>query len=166
MYLFFMISGFLFVIGLSILFKFIYEIFPINRITNFLSPTEESVFNNTGIIIIPNILWALIEVSILGNNYYFLLGFILNISVSMSTIYVIEYGSRLINNKKNNIIGIISILIGSIFGFSVNYLCLLIGIAKEIKLYYSVIGMLIFIIFYILIKLFPPKNEFFKKEID
>ena len=68
MYLFFMISGFLFVTGLSVLLKFIYEIFPINKITNFLSPTEESVFNNIGKVIIPNILWALIEVSLLGSN--------------------------------------------------------------------------------------------------
>ena len=127
MYLFFMISGFLFVTGLSVLLKFIYEIFPINKITNFLSPTEESVFNNIGKVIIPNILWALIEVSLLGSNYYFLLGFILNIFVSMSTIYVIEYGYRLIinKNKNNNLINIISIITGSIFGFSVNYLCLL-----------------------------------------
>lgn len=168
MYLFFMISGFLFVTGLSVLLKFIYEIFPINKITNFLSSTEESVFNNIGKVIIPNILWALIEVSLLGSNYYFLLGFILNIFVSMSTIYVIEYGYRLIinKNKNNNLINIISIITGSIFGFSVNYLCLLIGVSKDIKMYYSVIGILLFIIIYIIIKLFPPKSNFFKKDIS
>ena len=168
MYLFFMISGFLFVTGLSVLLKFIYEIFPINKITNFLSPTEESVFNNIGKVIIPNILWALIEVSLLGSNYYFLLGFILNIFVSMSTIYVIEYGYRLIinKNKNNNLTNIISIITGSIFGFSVNYLCLLIGVSKDIKMYYSVIGILLFIIIYIIIKLFPPKSNFFKKDIS
>lgn len=168
MYLFFMISGLLFVIGLSTLLKFIYEIFPINKITNFLSPTEESIFNNIGIIIIPSILWALIESSLLGNNYYFLLGFILNIFVSMATIYVIEYGYRLIinKNKNNYIINIISIITGSIFGFSVNYLCLLIGISKDIKMYYSVIGILLFIIIYVLIKLFLPKSKVFKKDIS
>lgn len=168
MYLFFMINGLLFVIGLSTLLKFIYEIFPINKITNFLSPTEESVFNNIGIIIIPSILWALIESSLLGNNYYFLLGFILNIFVSMATIYVIEYGYRLIinKNKNNYIINIISIITGSIFGFSVNYLCLLIGVSKDIKLYYSVIGILLFIIIYVLIKLFTPKSKIFKKDIS
>lgn len=165
MYLFFMISGFLFVIGLSVLFKFIYEIFPVNKITNFLSPTEESIFNNTGIIIIPNILWALIEVSILGNNYYFILGFILNIFISMATIYIIEYGYRLLTNKKSNVVNIIAIIIGSIIGFSIHYLCLLIGISKEIKLYYSVIGILLFTIIYVIIKFFPPKSEFFKKDI-
>lgn len=168
MYLFFMISGLLFVIGLSVLLKFIYEIFPINKITNFLSPTEESVFNNIEKVIIPNILWALIDVSLLGSNYYFLLGFILNIFVSMATIYVIEYGYRLIinKNKNNNLINIISIITGSIFGFSVNYLCLLIGVSKDIKMYYSVIGILLFIIIYIIIKLFPPKSNFFKKDIS
>ena len=168
MYLFFMISGLLFVIGLSTLLKFIYEIFPINKITNFLSPTEESIFNNIGIIIIPSILWALIESSLLGNNYYFLLGFILNIFVSMATIYLIEYGYRLIinKNKNNYIINNISIITGSIFGFSVNYLCLLIGISKDIKMYYSVIGILLFIIIYVLIKLFTPKSKIFKKDIS
>lgn len=163
MYLFFMITGFLFVICLSILINYIYEIFSINKITKFLSPTENTIFNKIGITIIPSIIWSLIEIPMLGTNYYFLLGFILNIIISMSVIYVIKYGYNLINKNENNIVKIISIIGGTFFGFTVNYLSLLIGIQRDSKLTTSLIGILLFTAFYILIKIFPPKSNFFRE---
>lgn len=163
MYLFFMITGFLFVTGLSILINYIYEIFSINKITKFLSPTENTIFNKIGITIIPSIIWSLIEIPMLGTNYYFLLGFILNIIISMSVIYVIKYGYNLINKNENNIVKIISIIGGTFFGFTVNYLSLLIGIQRDSKLTTSLIGILLFTVFYILIKIFPPKSNFFRE---
>ena len=165
MYLFLMITGFLFVIGLSILLKNIYELFSINKFTKFISPTEKSIFNTIGIIIIPNILWAFIEFPLVASNYYYLLGFLLNIFVSMATIYVIEYGMTLIKNN-NSALSIVAIIIGSTFGFVVNYLCLLIGIYKEIKIQYSLLGLLLFIIIYIFIKIKPPENSIFKQKQD
>lgn len=164
MYLFFMITGFLFVIGLSILLNNLYEIFSINKITNFLSPRENTIFNKIGITIIPNILWSLIETTLLGTNYYFLLGLILNITISMSVIYVVKYGYNLINKKESNIVNIISIITGTFFGFTVNYLSLLIGVTKQTNITTTLIGILIIIIFYVLIKIFPPKSNFFRKE--
>lgn len=163
MYLFLMITGFLFIIGLSILFNYLYELFPINKITNFLSPRENTTFNKIGISIIPIILWSLIEIPLLSTNYYFILGIILNIIINMSVVYVIKYGYNLINKKENNIVNIISIISGTFFGLTVNYLSLLIGITKKINQMYSVIGILILITIYILIKLFPPKSNFFRK---
>lgn len=163
MYLFFMITGFLFVTGLSILINYIYEIFSINKITKFLSPTENTIFNKIGITIIPSIIWSLIEIPMLGTNYYFLLGFILNIIISMSVIYVIKYGYNLINKNENNIVKIISIIGGTFFGFTINYLSLLIGIQRDSKLTTSLIGILLFTVFYILIKIFPPKSNFFRE---
>ena len=162
MYLFFMVTGSLFVIGMSLLLNYIYELFPVNKITKFLSPMENTIFNKIGITIIPNLLWCAIELSMLGTNYYFILGFCLNVFISMSVIYVIKYGYNLINKKENNIIKIISIIVGTFFGFTVNYLSLLIGISRETKLTNSLIGLLIFTIFYIIIKIHPPKSEFFQ----
>ena len=92
MYSFFMISGYLFVVGLSVILNYLFELFSINKITKFLCPLEDTIFNKIGIIIIPNILWALIEIIILGSNFYFLMGFILNIFVSLCIMYVIKYG--------------------------------------------------------------------------
>lgn len=163
MYLFFMATGFLFVIGLSILLNNLYELFSINKLTNFLSPTENTIFNKIGITIIPNLLWSLIEITLLGTNYFFLLGLILNITISMSVIYVVKYGYNLINKKESNIVNIISIITGTFFGFTVNYLSLLIGVNRETNLITTLIGILIIIVFYILIKIFPPKSNFFKK---
>lgn len=162
MYLFFMISGFLFVIGISILLNYLYDLFSINKFTEFLSPTENTVFNKIGIVIIPNILWGLIEIILLGSNYYFILGFLLNIFVSMCIIYVVKFGYKLIVNKENNTVNIIAILCGTFFGFVINYLCLLIGINLNGKLIYSVIGICLFIVFYVFIRLFPPKSDFFR----
>lgn len=162
MYLFFMISGFLFIIGSSILLNYIYDIFSINKITNFLKPRENTIFNKIGLTIIPNIIWALIEIPIIGKNYYFIIGFLLNIFISSAVIYVIRYGYNLINKNEHNIVIIISILCGTFFGLVVNYLCLLIGKTKNTNIIYSLIEISIFILIYILVKIFPPKSNFFR----
>lgn len=162
MYLFFMISGFLFVIGLSIIFSYLFDIFSINKITKFLSPLEDTIFNNISISVIPNILWSLIEIVILGSNYYFMLGFLLNIFVSMCIMYVIKYGYVLISEKENDVVNIIAILFSSFFGFLCNYLCLMIGTYREINTLYSIIGILVFICFYLIIRFFPPNSDFFR----
>ena len=81
----------------------------------------------------------------------------------MSVIYVIKYGYNLINKNENNIVKIISIIGGTFFGFTVNYLSLLIGIQRDSKLTTSLIGILLFTVFYILIKIFPPKSNFFRE---
>lgn len=162
MYLFFMISGYLFVVGLSIILNYLFELFSINKVTKFLSPLEDTIFNNIGIVIIPNILWALIELPILGNKLFFIVGFILNIFISLCVMYVIKYGYTLISNNESNIVNVVAIFFSCFFGFSSNYICLLIGVNKEINPIYSVGFMICFIVFYLLIRFFPPKSEFFR----
>ena len=162
MYLFFMVSGYLFVVGLSIVFNFLFELFPINKVTKFLSPLEVTTFNRISIIIIPNIFWALIELIILGSNKFFILGFMLNIFISMCVMYVIKYGYDLIANKESNVVNVVAIIFSCFFGFFCNYICLLIGVNKQINALYSVIGILVLIGVYVAIRLFPPKNEFFR----
>lgn len=162
MYLFFMISGYFFVVGLSIILNYLYEIFPINKVTKFLKPLEDSIFNQIGIVIIPNILWSFIEVILLGKNYYFVLGFLLNIFVSLCIMYVIKYGYKLISDNNNNIVNIIAILFASFFGFFCNYICLLIGVNKNINILYSIMGIIITTAFYVFIRFYPPNSDFFK----
>ncbi len=162
MYLFFMTSGFLFVVGFSIVLNYLYEIFSINKFTKFLNPLDDCIFNKISIVIIPNILWSLIEIVILGDNYYFLLGFFLNVFISLCVMYVIKYGYKLIVNRDSNALNIIAILVSCFFGFIINYLCLLIGTNGEIDIIYSIVGVLIFTLFYVLIKFFPPNSEFFR----
>ena len=163
MYLFFMICGFLFVIASSTVLNYLFEIYPINKITSFLNPTKKTVFNSISISIIPNTVWALIEMILLGNYYYFIIGFLLNIFVTLCITYVIKYGYSLISDKDSNIVSIVAIVCSAFFGFVCNYLCLLIGIERNINPLYSVLGILIWIAFYILIRLFPPKSEFFRE---
>lgn len=165
MYLFFMISGYLFVVGLSIILNYLFELFPINKITKFLSPLEDTIFNNISVVIVPNMLWALIELVILGNNKYFLIGFLLNIFVSLCITYVIKYGYALIANKESNIVNIVAICFSCFFGFTCNHICLLIGTNTQINPIFSIIGILVFIVFYLLIKFFPPKSTFFRGAI-
>ncbi len=162
MVLFFMISGYLFVVGLSVILTYLFELFSINKVTKFLSPTEDTVFNKIGIVIIPNILWALIEIALLGNNRYFMLGFILNIFISSCLMYVVKYGYSLISNYESNIVNVVAIFFACFFGFLCNYLCLMIGVDKEINPLYSILCLLIFISIYVIIRIFPPKNEFFR----
>lgn len=160
MYIFFMVTGFIFTIGLSIVLNYLYSIFSINKITKFLHPTDETIFNQISIPIIPIILWSFIELPILGNNNFFLVGLILNIFLTSSIIYIIKYGYKLISPKESNIVAIIAILVSTFFGFIINYLSLLIG--KDGDLLNSIIGLLVITAFYIIIKIFPPKSEFFR----
>ncbi len=162
MNLFFMISGFLFVSGFSVILNYLFEIFSINKFTKFLNPLNNAIFNDISYAIIPNILWAFIELIILGTNYYFLLGLVLNILVSMGVMYVIRYGYRLFHDNESHIVNIVSIIVSCFFGFTCNYLCLLTGINKNIKLVYSFIGLVVFTIVYLVIKFFPPRNDFFR----
>ena len=117
MYSFFMISGYFFVVGASVILQYLFEIFSINIVTKFLSPTEDTIFNKIGIIMIPNILWALIEIVLLGNNYYFILGFLLNIFVSLCLMYVVRYGYTLISKYDSNIVNVVSIFFACFFVF-------------------------------------------------
>lgn len=160
MILFFMIFGLLFTIGFSIVLHYIYSIFSINKITNFLNPTENTVFNKISISIIPLILWSYIEIPMLGDNYYFVLGLFLNIFITLSIAYIIKYGYSLISKKESDIVNITSIIVSTFFGFIINYICLLLG--KTISIHTSLIGVLIITVFYIIIKIFPPKSEFFR----
>ena len=162
MYLFFIVSGYLFVVGLSIVFDHLFELFPITKLTKFLSPIEESTFNKISIVIIPNIIWALIELIILGNNRYFIVGVLLNIFISVCVMYVIKFGYDLIAHKESGIVNVIAIFFSCFFGFFCNYICLAIGTNKEINSLFSFLGVLIIAAIFTVIRINPPKKEFFR----
>lgn len=160
MYLFFTLFGLLFTIGVTIILNYIYSVFSINKVTKFLNPTENTIFNNISLAIISVLIWAFIELPILGDNRYFVLGLILNIFLNCSITYIIKYGYSMISEKENEIVKIISIIVSTIYGYIINYICLLGG--REGKIINSLGGLLIITIIYIVIKTNPPKSEFFK----
>lgn len=162
MYLYFMICGFLFVMGSSIVLTYLFELVSINSFTKFLSPIEDTPFNRISISVISNLIWAFIEIGLLGSNKLFVLGFILNIFITLSTMYVIKYGYELVSNKESDVLKVVSIVISCLLGFICNYLCLLIGINKNIPTIASFLIILGFTAVYIIIRLYPPKSEFFK----
>ena len=166
MYLFFMLCGYIFVVGGSIILNYLYEVFSVNKLTKFLSPDKDTIFNNIGIILIPNFVWALIEIVMIGNNYYFIIGFILNIVVSLCVMYIVIYGYKLFTDAYSNLVRIIAFFISCVFGFAINYFALLSAIDKEGKLSYSLLGLFIIIGFYLIIRKFPPKSYFFRGESD
>ena len=161
MYLFFMISGFLFVSMASILFNYIYELFEVNEITSFLKPTNDSIYSNITITIIPLIMWSLIELIVLSDNRFFALGFILNSFLNISIIYVIKYGYSLITNEKSTIVDILSIIVSVLLGFICNYLCLKVAGPFTINPVITLIIMTIFIGVFVIIRKHPPRHEFF-----
>lgn len=164
MYTFFMVSGLIFTILSSILLSQTYNIFPINKLTKFIYPTEETIFNKISISIIPILIWSLIEIPILAINSYFILGIVLNIFLNCSISYIIIYGYQLISNKESEIIKIISIIISCIFGYFINYISIMIG--NDYNMIINIISLVVIIVFYIIIKIFPPKSEFFRGKIE
>ena len=157
-----MISGFLFVVGASIVLSYLFLLFPINKLTTFLNPTGEAIYNKITITIIPLIIWSLIEFIVLGGNRYFVLGFLLNVFLNLSIMYVIKYGYLLINSKGSSFIDIVAIFISVFFGFLCNYLCLMVAGDKTIHILISLLGMILFIFIFVFIRLNPPKHEFFR----
>ena len=162
MYLFFMIGGYLFVTASSVLLLYLFEMFSINAFTKFLKPLEKTTFNYIGISILPNIIWAFIELIAMASNKLFILSFIFNIFITISIMYVIKNGYEMINKKESESLEPISIFISCFLGFICNYMCLLIGINHEINAWASFFMLISLTAIYVILRLYPPKTEFFK----
>ena len=73
MYLFFLIFGIVFILTAGIFINYIYEFFPINKITNFIYSTNNNhLFNDISILNIPIVIWGLFELPIFGKNPNFI----------------------------------------------------------------------------------------------
>ena len=155
-----MIFGFLFALGSSIVLRFIYNIFPINKVTHFLSPTEDTVWARVGISVIPILIWSFIELPLLGGNDKFLIGILTNIFITCSVSYIVHYTYILICKGESKFIDVLSIVLSLLVGYMVNYITLLVG--KETELLYSLIGLGVVYLFFVFIKIFPPNSYFFK----
>ena len=101
MYAFFTIFGFLFIVISSILTNYIYTVFSINKVTNFLYPTDgRNIIDEINITVLPIIVWGFVELPILGYNDNFIISILLNILVSCSIMYEIKYGFYLVLKKE------------------------------------------------------------------
>ena len=161
MYNFFTIFGFFFICICSIIMNYIYDLFPINRLTMLLKPTFQSTWAEISATTLPIILWPFIELPVFGSNSNFLLAVVCNLFVSWSVLYVIRYGAKLFK-KENNIIRISSIIIATCFGQLASYLILVSGEFAKTNILVSLIGLLFIFLLYLIIGLFPPKTMFFQ----
>ncbi len=162
MYLFFTIVGFLFVFLTSVAIYYIYEVFPINKVTNFLNPTTDTVWNKINITIIPILVWSYIELPVLGANSYFMLALILNSCVSSAIMYVIRYGNLIFNKTDSKFVDIMSIFVATILGQMIAYIIFLLNTKNSFGIWISIVGILIYTLFIFMLKVFPPKSEFFR----
>lgn len=127
MYLFFTVCGFLFVAISSIIINYIYDIFPINKVTVFLKPLDRASINKFNITLIPILLWSYIELPMLITNKYFVVSVLANSFISCVVMYIIKNSSYLINRKTENVTEGIAIVIATVFGQLIGYLFLLMG---------------------------------------
>ena len=164
MYTFFTIVGFIFITIAATFINYIYDVFSINKFTNFIKKTDnKSIWNDINITIVPILVWSLIELPLLGENIYFLLSVILNIFISCSLIYEIRYGAKVFFNRENNVINLISIYIATLFGQVISYMILNINVLSKNGLSLSIIGMIILLVSFYVIQVKPPKNSFFRE---
>ena len=125
MYTFFTILGILFVITASVLINYIYKIFSINAITNFLHPTNGNrVINEINITVLPIILWSFIELPVLGKNDNFVFAVILNIIVSCAIMYEVKYGLYVVVKLENTFSEVLAIIMASVIGQGVAFMIL------------------------------------------
>lgn len=127
MYLFFTVCGFLFVAISSIIINYIYDIFPINKVTVFLKPLDRASINKFNITLIPILLRSYIELPMLITNKYFVVSVLANSFISCVVMYIIKNSSYLINRKTENVTEGIAIVIATVFGQLIGYLFLLMG---------------------------------------
>lgn len=163
MYMFFCVFGAIFVVIGSAFINYIYEIFPINKITNFLAPIDnKGIWSKISIATLPILIWSCIEIAILGSSNYFIVSVIFNIAIASAIIFIIKYSYSLFSDKENNIINLISIFIGAISGQFIAYLILNVSSISNKFYLVSIIGLCILIGLHILISLRPPKSTFFR----
>lgn len=163
MYTFFVVFGFLFVSASATFLNYIYDIFAINKITNFLQPLDNrSIWNKINVTILPILIWSLIEFPILGGNGNFILSIIVNIVLSCAVIYEIKYSCMVFFNKENNTINLISIYVATLFGQAVSFMILKMKTFFNGNYLISIISLVLLIIIYVLISTHPPKTSFFK----
>lgn len=125
MYTFFSVFGFLFIVIASILINYIYNIFSINKVTNYLYPTDgRNILNEINITVLPIIVWGFVELPVLSGNSNFLISTILNIIVSCAIIYEIKFGIYILLKKDNKFIDIVSIITSTFFGQFISFMIL------------------------------------------
>ena len=167
MYAFFTIFGFLFIVISSILTNYIYTVFSINKVTNFLYPTDgRNIIDEINITVLPIIVWGFVELPILGYNDNFIISILLNILVSCSIMYEIKYGFYLVLKKEIKFINIIAICLAAMLGQIVSYMILKSNpliILNNIEYIVSIIGMIIILLLHSLIILKIPQ---IKKQKD
>ena len=79
--------------------------------------------------------------------------------------YTIKYAMIIIFRKENSLVDIISIVISTIFGSITSYIILLINNSNQNYMKYSIIGLVIILVLYLIIKKYNPKSDFFTKEM-
>ena len=163
MYLFFTIFGILFCSISTFIIYFIYDLFPITKITNILNSTKKSIWNNINIAVLPTLFWGLIELPILGLNNLFIVSIILNICVGSAVMYIIKYSSYLFNNKNTLFYDLISIFIAVLFGQIIEGLVVAMG-SSNINIFISILSLIGLIIFVLYLKINPPKTFFFTEK--
>lgn len=167
MYTFFTIFGFLFIVIASILINYIYNVFSINKVTNYFYPTNgRNVLNEINITVLPIIVWGFVELPVLSDNSNFILSVILNILVACAIMYEIKYGIYVLLKKENKFVDIISIIVATTFGQLVSYMILksnpIIDFGN-ISYIISIIGILLLLILHSILIL---KYPIFRKKSD
>lgn len=162
MYIYFTVFGILFTSVFASITNYMYDLFPINKITNFFAPLGGGIWHKINALTLPTILWSFIEVPVLGDLSFFFLSVILNVCIQCSIMYVIKYSSLLIFKNENNFINLISIFVASVVGFFLAYLIFIISSVSMKYMLVSIISLLLIMCLYIVVIYFPPKSEFFR----
>lgn len=165
MYLYLTILGFLFIVLSSIVINFLDVIFPKNKVSYFLSPIKKTTFNRVNTTVLSIIIWNFITIPIMGSNKLFLISILANIFVSCCVMYIIKYTMIVTFKIENYVIDIFSIVISTVFGSMTAYIVLLINNSYDNYMKFSLIGLVIILFGYLLIKKYPPKSDFFIKEM-
>ena len=160
MEIFFAVFGFFFVSIFATVTNYLYEFFPYNNFFKIIHSLEEGIFNKINILILPIIIWTMIELPLLGNKNLLFLSLLLNITISSAIVYVIKYGMFGLFEKVGNTVNLISIYIGAFVGQFISFLIISIS-NSNLNVFIAITEVLIILILYILIMLFPPRTNFF-----
>ena len=159
--LIFCIIGFLFVSIMGALSHFFYEWSDFNKIIGILFPANESTWEHLKLAILPTILYfAFGKIFIKNDNYLFAL--FISLLVPIVVIPILFYTYTAVIGHEILFVDILIFLFSVGFAFFMCWLILALNPLKQVYNIFAVIGLILILISYLTLTLYPPNFFIFK----
>lgn len=154
--------GFIFIVIFGTLAHFIYDWSNHNKYIALLVAVNESVWEHMKLIVLPSLIWLLIEIPFIGSNSNFMIAKLVSLMTMLFFIPVMFYLYQLIFKKTNLVFDIIEFVVAIALGQYFSYLVLNMNSFNRTL---SFICLLIYIFidgYFLIATIIPGKSKIYK----